>query len=203
MLDELEEPSLEAHRDRSSLLLFHKIHSGAVSIEKDKYLTPAHSLKSTLASPNKPEQTKILKLAQTTVIKPITNIINLTVKQSQFPDDAKTAVVAPLHKKNSFLDKENFRPVSILPILSKLYEKAFKAQLSEYFNHHFDIFHSAFRTQYGCQSTLLRVIEDWKQALDQNKYVAAILMDLSKAFDCLPHDLLLLKLKIYGLSEMP
>ena len=50
MLDEFEWPSLEARRDRSSLLLFHKIHSGAVSIEKDKYLTPAHSLKSTRAS---------------------------------------------------------------------------------------------------------------------------------------------------------
>ena len=50
MLDELEWPSLEARRDPSSLLLFHKIHSGAVSIEKHKYLTPAHSLKSTRAS---------------------------------------------------------------------------------------------------------------------------------------------------------
>ena len=50
MLDELEWPSLEARRDRSSLLLFHKIHSGAVSIEKDKYLTPAHNLKSTRSS---------------------------------------------------------------------------------------------------------------------------------------------------------
>ena len=91
--------------------------------------------------------------------------------------------------------------MSILPILSKFYEKTLNVQLTEYFNHHFDIFFSAFRAQYGCQSTLLRVIEDWKQALDQNKYVAAILMDLSKAFDCLPHDLLLLKLKTYGLSE--
>ena len=52
-----------------------------------------------------------------------------------------------------------------------------------------------------CQSTLLRIIEDWKQALDENKYVAAILMDLSKAFDYLPHDLLLLKLKACGVSE--
>ena len=50
MLDELERPSLEARRDWSSLLLFHKIHSGAVSIEKDKYLTPARSLKSTRSS---------------------------------------------------------------------------------------------------------------------------------------------------------
>ena len=75
--------------------------------------------------------TKILKLAQTTVVKPITNMINLTIKKSQFPDDAKKAVVAPLHKKNSCLDKENFRPVSILPILSKLYEKALNSQLTE------------------------------------------------------------------------
>ena len=52
MLDELERPSLEARRDRSSLFLFHKIHSGVVSIEKDKYLTHAHSLKSTRASHN-------------------------------------------------------------------------------------------------------------------------------------------------------
>ena len=52
MLGELEWPSLEASRDRSSLLLFHKIHSGAVSIEKDNHLTPAHSLKSTRSSHN-------------------------------------------------------------------------------------------------------------------------------------------------------
>ena len=47
----------------------------------------------------------------------------------------------------------------------------------------------------------LRIIEDWKKALDDNKFIAAILMDLSKAFDCLPHNLLMLKLEAYGLSE--
>ena len=53
----------------------------------------------------------------------------------------------------------------------------------------------------GCQSTLLRLVEDWRKALDSHKYVAAILMDLTKAFDCLPHSLLLGKLIAYGLSD--
>jgi hypothetical protein len=65
---------------------------------------------------------------------------------------------------------------------------------------YFHTFLSAFRKGYGCQTALLKVIEDWKKALDQNKYVAAILMNLSKAVDCLPHDLLILKLKTYDVS---
>ena len=66
------------------------------------------------------------------------------------------------------------------------------------------VFHaslSAFRSGYGCQTALLKIIEDWKKALDENIFVAAILMDLSKAFDCLPHKLLINKLDAYGVSE--
>jgi hypothetical protein len=62
-------------------------------------------------------------------------------------------------------------------------------------------FLSAFRSRYRCQTALLKIIENWKKALDDNKFVAAILMNLSKAFDCLSHNLLLLKLKTYGLSD--
>ena len=108
--------------------------------------------------------------------------------------------MVPLHKKNNTLDKGNYRPVSILPMISKIFERAVNSQIVEFFDSHFHTFLSAFRKGYGCQTALLKVIEDWKKALDQNKYVAAILMDLSKAFDCLPHDLLILKLKTYGVS---
>ena len=87
------------------------------------------------------------------------------------------------------------------PTLSNNYERLLGNQLTAHFN---DIFHSylsAFRTSYGCQTTLLRTVEDWKEALDKNMFVGAILMDLSKAFDCLPHDLIIEKLKAYGVSD--
>ena len=91
--------------------------------------------------------------------------------------------------------------MSILPILSKIYERLISDQLSEHFNKIFHNFLSAFRPAYGCQTTLLRIVEDWKEALDKDMYVGAVLMDLSKAFDCLPHDLLVAKLEAYGVSQ--
>jgi hypothetical protein len=66
--------------------------------------------------------------------------------------------------------------------------------LTDLFENIFHAFLCTFRKGNGCQTTLLRLLEDWKTALDKNQYVATILMDLSKAFYCLPHDILLCKL---------
>ena len=99
------------------------------------------------------------------------------------------------------MTKANYRPVSLLPIPSKIFEKVLSTQFSDYFDKIIDDFLCAFRKGHGCQTTLLRLLEDWKYALDNNEYVAAILMDLSKAFDCLPHDILLCKLSSYGLTK--
>jgi hypothetical protein len=128
-------------------------------------------------------------------------LINKSFEFSVFPNKLKEAHVIPLHKKSNTLDiKKNYRPVGILPMISKKMKRSIETQLQEFFNSHFHNFLSAYRKGYGCQATLLKIIEDWKKALDQNKCVAAILIDLSKAFDCLPHDLLLLKLKSYGVA---
>jgi hypothetical protein len=91
--------------------------------------------------------------------------------------------------------------VRVLPTISKFYERTIFDQLMEFLNNHFNPLLSAFRSGFGCQTALLRLIEDWQKAVDDNKFIAAILMDLSKAFDCLPRHLLMFKLETYGLSE--
>ena len=140
---------------------------------------------------------KLLKLGKPSLIAPITNMINSSIECGTFPNRLKEAQVSPLFKKNDPLLKSNYRPVSILPIPSKIFEKVLSEQLSTYFNTIFDNFLCAFRKGHGCQTTILRLLEDWKEVLDKNEYVAAILMDLSKAFDCLPHNILLSKLTAY------
>jgi hypothetical protein len=140
---------------------------------------------------------KIIKFAQPVITNPIKVLINKSIDQSVFPEKLK----ASLFKKNNSLDNSNYCPISVLPTISKFYERAIFDQLMEFLNNHFNPLLSAFRSGFGCQTALLRIIEDWKKALDDNKFIAAILMDLSKAFDCLPHNLLMLKLEAYGLSE--
>jgi hypothetical protein len=93
--------------------------------------------------------------------------------------------------------KTNYRPVSVLSIFSKIFEKILEQQLSDFFENIFNPYLCAFRRDHGCQTTLLRLLEDWRNALVKNQYVAAVLMDLSKASF---HDILLDKLSAYGMS---
>ena len=84
--------------------------------------------------------------------------------------------------------------------MSKVYERVMHDQLTERFDTIFNPFLAALPKGFGCQSTLLRLLENWHMALDSRECAAAILMDLSKVFDCLPHRLLVAKLKAYRLS---
>ena len=118
-----------------------------------------------------------------------------------FPDSLKFAEVSSLFKKKDTLIKTNYRPVSILMALSKIYEKAIGVQVTGYFNSIFSTLLSAFRKGYSSQSTLLSMIEHFKRALDKGEYVACISIDISKAFDCLPHCLTICKLFGYGLCR--
>ena len=98
------------------------------------------------------------------------------------------------------MDKTNYRPVTILPTISKVFEKCLCPQLTSYFETIFPPTLTAYRKNHSCCSTLLKLTEDWKTEADSNNIIGATLIDLSKAFDRLPHNLLLEKLSAYGVS---
>ena len=145
---------------------------------------------------------KLIKLGSKIISEPLSHLINETIiNQSLFPQGKKIACITPVFKKEDRLDKKNYRPISVLNVFSKIFERFILDQLTPYFNNMLSDFLSAYRRNYSCQHVLLRMTEAWRKCLDENKVVGAILMDLSKAFDCLPHDLLLAKLEAYGLES--
>ena len=108
------------------------------------------------------------------------------------------ANVTPIFKKRKRTSKNNYRPVSVLPILSKLFERLISKQFSEFFESILSKFQCGFRKGYGAQ--LLMMLETWKEARDNKEAFGTLLTDISKAFDCLSHDLLIAKLRAYGLD---
>lgn len=97
--------------------------------------------------------------------------------------------------------KENYRPINIIGIFPKIFESIISKQIERYMQPFFNKSLGAYRKGHGCSQVLISAIDKWKKALDQNDVVGMILMDLSKAFDAIPHDLLIAKLCAYGFSS--
>ena len=103
----------------------------------------------------------------------------------------------PVFKKDSRTDKKNYRPISILPNVSKIYERCLNKQLEEYFQLLLSKYQYGFRKGYSVINALLPMIEKWRKSLDEGGAFGTLLTDLFKAFDCLPHELLIAKLHAY------
>ena len=133
---------------------------------------------------------------------PLSTAINNSFKYNIFLSNAKVTCVKPLDKKTE--DKHcisNFRPVSILNTFSNIYEKFAQNLLVSNIEEFLSPFLAAYRKSYSPQYVLIRMVEEWKQNLDNNFIVGAVLTDLSKASDCIPHDLFIAKLSAYGLKR--
>ena len=136
-----------------------------------------------------------MKLSAEILSTPLSIAIKNSLKNGVFLDDAKIASVIPLDKgKPNKSEISNFRPVSILNTFSKIYEKVIKDQLVSGLDKYLSPFISAYRKGYSTQHVLTRLVEEWRERLDNNYIVSTILMDLSKAFDCISHDLIIAKL---------
>ena len=145
---------------------------------------------------------KLIKIGADIIAEPLTQAINCCLRQVIFPDNAKIASVVPVDKgKPDKYDVLSYRPVSILNVFSKIYEKVIKNQLMSYFEKYISHFISAYRKSYSTQQVLIRLLEEWRERLYKNCIVGAVLMDLSKAFDCIPHDIIIVKLAPYGIER--
>ena len=113
----------------------------------------------------------------------------------------KLANITPVFKKDDRTDKSNYRPISILPNLSKVFEKCIYNQLSIFFEKVLSKYQCGFRKGFSAQYCLLKLLEQWKESADQGLVFGALLTDLSKVFDCLSHELLIAKLSAYGMED--
>ena len=126
------------------------------------------------------------------------NILNNNILTTNFEQKLKYADITPVLKKEATTDKKNYRPISLLPATAKIFEKLMQKQIGEYMNKYLSSFLCVYRKGYNAQHALLSLLEKWRISLDNKGYSGAILMDLSKAFDTLNHDLLIAMLNSYG-----
>lgn len=134
---------------------------------------------------------------------PITNIVNASFESGVFPSKLKISVVKPLYKKGSKLDAANYRPISLLPTISKFFEKLMYIRLENYFasKHYLNTCQFGVKKDSNTTLAIDTFLEQIVKSIENNEYIVGIFCDLSKAFDCIDHDILLNKLYYYGIRE--
>ena len=203
----IKEPVINTNRDKLREFCHEKLPEGKKfvipSIQKEKvskFLTNIDINKATGTDMIGP---RLLRLAAPLIADEITFICNHSITKSAFPSKWKEAKVAPLYKNGPHEDVNNYRPISILPVLSKVLEKHVHESLSN-FLHHYKLLHktqSGFRAQHSCETALVNMIDLWLNAIDKSKMVGVVLVDFKKAFDLVDHQILINKLEIYGIKD--
>ena len=148
---------------------------------------------------------KVLKLVSPVFLQPLTRLINLSIQSGCFPTKWKMARVTPLFKDDNQDCRDNFRPISVLSILSKVCEKHVAAFLMDYLvktSLWYEL-QSAFRSGHSTESALIRLTDQILFNLDEDKLSGMAFVDFRKAFDVVNHQLLLTKLRLYRVGDPP
>ena len=141
----------------------------------------------------------ILKIALPYIVEILTYIYNCCIKFNLFPTTWKLAKVVPVPKTLDGSDKNNFRPISILPVLSKPLERHIQKHVADFIENN-NLFHklqSGFRRYHSCTTALTHMCDTWLSAINNLKMTGVVFLDFSKAFDLIDHSVLISKLQVY------
>jgi retron-type reverse transcriptase len=147
---------------------------------------------------------RFLRDGAESIIEPVTHIINLSIITETVPSEFKKAKVIPLFKKGSKLDASNYRPVSLLNVLSKVLERAVHTQLNEFLEKKDLLFHnqSGFRGKHSTDTCLIGLTDFIKGEIGRGNLIGMVIIDLQKAFDTVNHELLLQKMRAIGITSV-
>ena len=146
---------------------------------------------------------KFLKDGAIALAEPITELCDLSILQSKFPEGCKQAKLKPLFKKGSKDDPKNYRPISLLPQLSKIIEKIIHGQVQKYLDEKKILYRyqSAFRAHHSTDTCLSYLSDKILQGFEAKMFTGMILIDLQKAFETIDHKIFLDKMACLGFSK--
>ena len=132
---------------------------------------------------------------------PLAHVCNLSLASGVFPDPLKIAKIIPIHKKNALDEFNNYRPISVLPAFSKIIEKLIYNRMIDFLDKHKILSNCQFGFRKGLSTDLAitTLTEHYYRAIENNNYLVGAFLDLSRAFDTIPHAVLLKKLANYGI----
>ena len=175
---------------------------GELLCTTDEVLFLIKSLDSSKANGPDGVSAQMLNATALSIAPSLTKLHNISISQGRFPECWRTSTVVPIPKSTNHKETTNYRPISLLSIVSKMLER----HLHQYVTNHLNEHHPLSNKQWGFQSgkstvtALLSVTHDWFQALESGQEVCSIFFDLKKAFDSVPHRPLMDKLASYGLK---
>ena len=171
-----------------------------IEIEEEKVVKKLTTLDEKKATGPDMISAKILRMVAPAIANSLTALFNASIRLGQMPTEWKETNVTPVPKTGDKHDVTNYRPVSVIPVLAKVFESLIHQQLYDYLEAHelINEVQAGFRPNHSTQDVLLKTVDDWRTSLDKGDIVGTIMIDLSKAFDSIDHIMLLKKINAYG-----